>query len=239
MALVENFDPSLSIELEDDEALVEYKIQSHSRAQFHAIFRFLADAIDPKHFDNCPVIFIDGGDSTWKSLAADIMMRCFDDMARFQGIRNNDFDHAHGFSGEAWPCEASRKPSKIETLSAGVLAEFFFRSGLGRSWAGFDLASTVSELNPDGDKHGVIFCTGATEKHDDKILDIFIKHHFPLGIHSINIMPTNDGLLNCPRFKAYMDILDKAEHTEQLITPDPSNWLDGGASKQAHSIIYI
>lgn len=227
MALSETFDPISISDVEDyDETLVEYKAHSLNRKQFHTIFRFLADAIDPKHFDDCPVIFINGHGGTWKSLVADIMIRSFDDMALYEGKRDEDFEPSNQFSAELRPCDASQCPAQIKTLSAGKLRHFFFRSGFGYGY-GFNVRETVRELNPARDKSGVIFCSGDSEEHPDKILDIFIEHDYPKGIHNFRIIPSNDVLLNCPRFKAYMEVLDKAEHTGQLIAPDPNEWREG------------
>lgn len=224
MALAQDFDAKRISDVEDyEEGLTEYKTQSMNRSQFHKIFRFLADAIDPKHFEDCPVIFINGFGGTWKSLVADIMIRSFDDIALFEGKKGDDFDPSEKFSAELRACEASECPAQIKTLSAGKLAHFFFRSGFGYGYS-FNLKETVRELNPARNKRGVIFCSGDTEEHDSKILDIFIEHDYPKGIHTIKIMPTNDVLLNCPRFSAYMNVLNNAEHVGQLVAPDPESW---------------
>ncbi len=185
-------------------------IRTQGREEFCNLFSYLADAIDPRHFDDSPVITITGGGGAGKSLAADVMFQAFDDLSFLKAERNDFSGRASDrFSREVCRAEATYVPVTFDMPSGGMMRRFMFASGWRYLFGSEQISELVSYYSYKAGGNGAMIITGAHEDMSEfEWLRINVGDHLfkNEGSRYINIItPPASPLEQCPRFQAYLD----------------------------------
>ncbi len=190
-------------------------VETRGRHDFCALFAGLAAAIDPKHFDAVPLVFIAGGPESGKSLAADVMFEALDDETDKNAVSRYWEEVSGKFSREAYGGSAMSRPLVFPMQSGGLKRHFMFQSGFGYE-NDYQRLKPVQELyEQSGGKSGVIIVTGnlcREYRSTSLFVDVgFEQFHNSRPRAAMISVPHGSPFENCPRFSGVMDNLRSLE----------------------------